>query len=126
MQAKKPAPTAASEARPAHVDEVVRKDVEGAYEEGQRLFKTGQLAQAVTEWEKVEMLAPDYQSVRTYLVNAYKYLGVELYTQNRLQDAVDIWKKAAKLAPGSAEIANYIRRTEGEMARVKELSYERR
>jgi tetratricopeptide (TPR) repeat protein len=126
MQARKPAPAAARDARPAHVDEAVRKDVEGAYGEGQRLFKSGQLAQAVTEWEKVEMLAPDYQSVRTYLVNAYKYVGVELYTQNRLQDAVDIWKKAAKLAPGSSEIANYIRRTEGEMARVRELSYERR
>jgi len=102
------------------------KDVEEAYRSGQGLFKSGHLADAVSQWEKVEALAPGYQSVRTYLVNAYKYLGVELYTQNHLQEAVDVWRKAAKLAPDSAEIANYIRRTEGEMARLKELSYERR
>jgi tetratricopeptide (TPR) repeat protein len=126
MQARKTAPASTVTTRSAPIDAAVMKDVEGAYQSGQGLFEKGRLADAVTEWEKVEALAPNYQSVRTYLVNAYKYLGVELYTQNSLQEAIDVWKKAARLAPDNTEIANYIRRTEGEMARLRELSYERR
>jgi tetratricopeptide (TPR) repeat protein len=129
MQAKKSAPATAAApkpAKPAPVDAAIRKDVEGFYQTGQTLFEKGRLADAVAEWEKVEMLAPGYQSVRTYLVNAYKYLGVEMYTQNDLQEAIDVWRKAARLAPDNAEIGNYIRRAEGEMARLKELSYDRR
>jgi tetratricopeptide (TPR) repeat protein len=129
MQARKPAPATVAAPRPVQpgpVDDAVRKDVEGFYQRGQTLFEKGRLADAVAEWEKVELLAPGYQSVRTYLVNAYKYLGVELYTQNDLQEAIDVWRKAAKLAPDNTEIGNYIRRAEGEMARLRELSYERR
>jgi hypothetical protein len=71
-------------------------------------------------------LAPGYRSVRDYLVNAYKFLGVELYTQNHLEDAVGVWKKAAGLDPESREIANYIRRTQGEISRLQEISYDLR
>jgi tetratricopeptide (TPR) repeat protein len=64
--------------------------------------------------------------VRDYLVEAYKFLGVELYTQDRLEDAVETWKKAADLDPDSGEIANYIRRTEAEISRLQEISYDLR
>ena len=104
----------------------LRKEVEADYKTGQQLFEKGNLTGAVARWEKVERLAPGYMSVRTYLVDAYKFLGVELYTQSRLADAVDVWKKAAGLDPDSSEIAGYIKRTESEIATLEELSYESR
>ncbi|MFH1312629.1 MAG: hypothetical protein ABIJ00_05325 [Candidatus Eisenbacteria bacterium] len=100
------------------------KEVDLAYKSGQKLFRQGSLWDAVSSWERVETLAPGYKSVREYLVDAYKFLGVELYTQNRLEEAVDVWKKAEKLSPDSSEISGYIRRTEGEMSRMQEISYE--
>ena len=102
----------------------LRGEVEQAYRDGQKLFEKGGLTDAVAQWEKVEALAPGYRSVREYLVDAYKFLGVELYTQNRLEDAVEIWKKAARLDPDSTEIANYIKRTQGEISRLQEISYD--
>jgi tetratricopeptide (TPR) repeat protein len=104
----------------------LRKEVEEAYRDGQRLFEQGDLPEAVVRWEKVDRLAPGYMSVRRYLVDAYKFLGVELYTQNRLGEAVDVWRKAAELDPDSSEIAGYIKRTEHEIAALEELSYESR
>ena len=104
----------------------LEKEVAATYKQGQELFEAGQLSAAVAEWERVEALAPGYNSVRQYLVDAYKFLGVELYTQNRLADAVDVWKKAARIAPDSTEIANYIKRTEHEISKLREISYERR
>jgi tetratricopeptide (TPR) repeat protein len=116
--------SAEREEAPKELSAELRSEVEEAYKQGQSLFENGKLTYAVARWEKVEALAPGYKSVRRYLVDAYKFLGVELYTQNRLEEAVEIWKKAAKLDPDSAEIANYIRRTQGEISRLQEISYD--
>ncbi len=104
----------------------MEKEVAATYKRGQRLFEEGRLSDAVVEWEKVEALVAGYMSVRDYLVDAYKFLGVELYTQNKLDEAVDVWKKATRIAPDSAEIENYIKRTEHEISKLREMSYEQR
>jgi hypothetical protein len=80
---------------------------------------------AIKSWERVEMLAPDYNSVRQYLVEAYKYLGVEQYGNNELEQALALWRRAAELMPGNQEILSYIRRTEAEITKIRELTYER-
>jgi tetratricopeptide (TPR) repeat protein len=114
----------AKEEVPEKLSPQLLREVDEAYKNGQKLFKEGKLPEAVSQWEKVERLAPDYMSVRQYLVNAYKFVGVELYGQNHLNEAIDIWKKAAKLAPDNIEIEGYIRRTENERLKLQELSYE--
>jgi len=65
-------------------------------------------------------------SVREYLVNAYKFQGVDLYGQNQLTQAVSTWQKAAALAPQNTEIVDYINRTEAEIKKLQELSYDAR
>jgi tetratricopeptide (TPR) repeat protein len=100
------------------------KEVEVAYKEGQKLFTDGNLESAILEWEKVNRIAPDYKSIREYLVKAYKYVGVELYGKNLLQEAVDIWEKALTLEPDNGELNSYILRTQNEISRLEELSYD--
>lgn len=102
------------------------KQVEENYQEGQNSFSAGKLTEAIAHWETVDRIAPGYQSVRAYLVKAYRLAGVELYGQNRLPDAVAMWKKAAALEPGNSEIRSYIERTETEIIHLKELSYDER
>jgi tetratricopeptide (TPR) repeat protein len=99
--------------------------VRSLYESGRQSFQQGLLGEAISRWEKVELLAPGYQAVRSYLVNAYKFVGVEHYGQNRPEEAIAAWRKAALLEPDNAEIANYIRRTENEVRRLNELSHGR-
>lgn len=106
------------------LSEEMLNEVKGTYDKGRKQFEGGQLENAIVQWEKVEKLAPDYMSVREYLINAYKFLGVELYGKNNLADAVAIWKKAANLDPENKEIASYIKRTEAEIAHLQELTYE--
>ncbi|MGD9140071.1 MAG: hypothetical protein PVJ42_00885, partial [bacterium] len=103
-----------------------QREVAATYKRGQDLFEKGRLSEAVVEWERVEALAPDHMSVRDYLVDAYKFLGVELYTQSKLSEAVDVWKKASRIAPDSTEIESYIKRTEHEISKLQEMSYDRR
>ena len=104
----------------------LRRQVEQIYHEGQDFFEAGHLSVALDRWEDVEHLAPDYKSVRNYLVRAYKFQGVELYGNNKLVEAIAAWKRAAVLVPGNPEIAGYIKRTEAEIRKLRELTYEQR
>ncbi len=79
---------------------------------------------AVNHWEKVERLAPNYQSVQEYLIKAYKFVGIELYGQNRLSDAIATWEKAVRLDPANDEINDYIKRTRNEISKLNELTYD--
>lgn len=118
-----PMPETPQTSRPPLTAEM-KKEVEATYLTAQRLFKAGDLNQAILYWEKVEQLAGDYQSVRKYLINGYKFMGVELYSQNKLKEAVVIWQKAARLNVNNDEIIEYIKRTKNEIRRLEELSYE--
>jgi tetratricopeptide (TPR) repeat protein len=102
----------------------VRKEVEDLYGDGQAAFDNGMFEDAIESWERVELLAPDYNSVRQYLVEAYKYLGVEHYGNNELEQALALWRRATELMPGNQEVLSYIRRTEAEMTKIRELTYE--
>ncbi len=102
----------------------VRHEVAQTYKTAQEYFRQGDLQQAIAQWEKVERMAPGYQSVREYLVNAYKYVGIELYGQSKLTEAIAVLRKASVLAPDNGEIAGYLERTETELRKLRELSYE--
>jgi len=106
------------------VSPAILGQVETLYKTAQRHFENGELDQAVAYWERVERLAPGYQSVREYLVKAYKFIGIEYYGQNKLREAIDTWSKAATLDPENNEIRDYIKRSEIEIRKLKELSYE--
>ena len=98
------------------------EQVEKAYQTAKHLFEQGNLRDAISKWEEVERMAPGYKSVRDYLVNGYKFLGVELYTEGKLEQAIEVWQRAARIAPDSADIVSFIRRTQAEIARLEELS----
>jgi len=102
----------------------LQKEVAEAYGSGREMFTKGELPEAIKYWEKVERLAPDYSSVRSYLVNAYKFVGIDLYSRSLFDEAVKVWKKAAGLDPHNEEINSYIRRTETEIRKLQELSYD--
>ena len=116
------APKAPTKAAP--VSEKIRKEIDREYRAGQEFFARGELQSAVDRWEKVSALAPDYMSVRQYLVKAYKFIGVDLYGQDQLNEAIAIWKKAADLEPTNTEIAGYIERAQNEIRNLRELSYD--
>lgn len=110
--------------KPQRLSPELEKEAEAATRAGQKAFEQGKLADAITHWERVERIAPNYGTVREYLLHAYKYVGVELYGQNKLEEAVAVWKKANALDPSNEEIQEYIRRTENEIRKLKELSYD--
>ncbi len=104
----------------------LRKRVDEIYQAAQDYFENGNIDKAVENWEEVNRLAPNYLSVREYLVRAYKFIGIELYGRHMFNEAIDVWDKAARLQPENAEIKDYINRTKNEIRKLEELSYEHR
>ncbi len=108
---------------PTKLSATIRKEAEASYLAGQQAFAQGDLSGAISHWELAHRLAPDYRSVRDYLLQAYKLSGIDYYGKNRLPEAIAVWEKALRMVPGNPEISNYIARTRGEMARLAEAGY---
>ena len=109
---------------PVSLSKKLGKEIESAYQSARLAFEMGDLQSAIAEWERLEQLAPNYKSVREYLVKAFKFVGVELYGQDKLQEAVHVWRKAWLLQPSNLEIKTYIERTETEIEKLRILSYD--
>lgn len=123
LRAPKP-DTASQPATAPTLSRALLKQVSDLYAEAQGAFGRGDLDQAIRAWEEVERLAPGYQSVRDYLLKAYRFVGADLYGRGRLDEAEVVWEKALKIAPGNAEIAAYARRTRSEIDKLKALTYD--
>ncbi|MBD3258183.1 hypothetical protein GF377_07095 [candidate division GN15 bacterium] len=121
---QRPAQDPVPKPKTTRLSQELEKEAESALRAGQRAFEQGDLREAIAQWERVDRIAPDYGTVREYLMHAYKFVGVELYGQNKLAEAVEVWRKAARLNPENEEIQEYIRRTENEIRKLEELSYE--
>jgi len=107
-------------------DSELLKKIDKDYQTAQRLFEQGDLAKAIENWEYIEKVAPDYQSVRQYLINAYKFVGIESYSRNQRQKAIGVWEKALDLDPANQEIESYIERARKELEQLEEISYDQK
>jgi len=120
-QTPAPAPVAS---QPVRLSRELAAEADAAYREGRSAFEAGRLQESIERWEQVERIAPGYESVRDYLVKAYRLVGVELYGQNELQAALAMWRNAERLDPANSEIQAFIARAEAELGKLKELSYD--
>ena len=94
------------------------------YQEAKQLFNNGDIKAAVRRWETVAAQAPDFQSVREFLIKAYKFQGLELYSKKQRSQAIAVWKKALILDSENADIVEYIKRAESQMRKLEELAHE--
>ncbi len=104
---------------PAHADET--SDVKQAYTRGRELFEAGNLTGAIPYLEEVYRLAPDYQSVDTLLLKAYRFVGIACYSENRHEDAISMWQRALRIDPDNQEVLGYVKRARLELSQIGRL-----
>ncbi|MBN1165071.1 MAG: PorV/PorQ family protein [Candidatus Krumholzibacteriota bacterium] len=92
------------------------------YEKGVKFFKDGKFNRAVEEWEQVWRRFPRFKKIQDYLVKAYLYWGMELYTRHDYQEALEIWGRILKVDPDNAKAIRYIRKTREELSRLESVS----
>jgi len=92
------------------------------YENGAEHFKKGKFDKAIEEWEKVWNRSSEFEDVGNYLVRAYLYWGMELYTRNDYKEALEIWGMILKVDPDNEKAIRYIRRTREELSELQSVS----
>jgi tetratricopeptide (TPR) repeat protein len=95
------------------------QEVLDRYEEGIRLYRTGDMMAAMQAWEEVARKAPHHQDVDSYLLRVYRVAGLERYTEGRLRDAVDIWQKALQLDPENRQLSRYLNQAQTKLKRAQ-------
>ena len=105
-------------ARPAVNSEELRP----RYERGIGLFTRSDFRNAITEWEEVWKLDPEFENVSEYLIKAYQFLGMELYAGQRYEKALEMWERILLVDPGNAKAQRYITRTKEELSKFEGIS----
>jgi tetratricopeptide (TPR) repeat protein len=95
------------------------QEVIDRYEEGIRLYRTGDMMAAMRAWEEVAQKAPHHQDVDGYLLRVYRVAGLERYTEGRLQEANDIWQKALQLDPENRQLRRYLNQVQTKLKRAQ-------
>ncbi|MBN2071084.1 MAG: PorV/PorQ family protein [Candidatus Krumholzibacteriota bacterium] len=92
------------------------------YEKGAEYFKNGKFDRAIVEWEKVWHGYPGSEQIGEYLVKAYLYRGMELYTMHDYEEALEIWGRILKVDPDNEKAIRYIRRTKEELSSLENVA----
>jgi tetratricopeptide (TPR) repeat protein len=93
-----------------------------AYERGAKHFRSGKFDMAVSEWETIWERHPGYENLDQYLVKAYQYWGMELYTKHKYDEALEIWQRILKVDNNNEKAIRYIRKTREELDRLRSLT----
>lgn len=91
-------PTAAAAAGPAATAQAQPDSPQAQFELGNAYYQAGQLAEAVTAYERAIALDPNYQA-------AYANLGVVYYQQQQFELAASQYEKALELNPDDGDVA---------------------
>ena len=99
-----------------------RDNLREKYEKGVEFFKSGKFDKAVEEWEPVWHRYAKFEKIEDYLVKAYQYWGMEMYTKHNYQEALDIWARILKVDPDNEKAIRYIRKTREELSGLENAS----
>jgi tetratricopeptide (TPR) repeat protein len=97
-------------------------EIRPVYERGVARFREGKFDGAAEEWEPIWKKHPGYENVADYLVKAYQYWGMELYTKHRYNEALEVWQRILRVDRENEKALRYIRRTREELDRLESLT----
>lgn len=92
------------------------------YDRAVEYFRNGSFNLAIKEWEKIHAASPSFEKTKEYLVKAYQYRGMQLYTDHDYDGALEIWNRILRIDPGNEKAIRYIRRTEEEISRLQRVA----
>lgn len=114
--------TAAAAVAGQHVPTVEELErLRPGYERGVQYFREGRYELAIREWEPVWREYPKYETVEDYLVKAYQFRGMTLYSMQRYEDAIAVWERILAVDAGNEKALRYIRRTREELEQFRNM-----
>lgn len=100
------------------LSEEERMRLRGLYDEGIEYFKHGNFRMAVEKWEPIWRKVPSFEQVADYLIKAYQYYGMQLYTAHKYGEALKAWQNILRIDPSNYKALRYIERTREELNKL--------
>ena len=98
-----------------------RRELEQRYREGLLAFGAGDFQRAIRSWRTVWIESPDYQNVADYLIKAYLYEGIALYSSGKYEQAIDLCNRVLEIDPTNAKAKRYLQRMQEEKAELQQI-----
>lgn len=98
-----------------------RRQFEQQYREGLLAFGAGDFQRAIRNWRTVWIEAPDYQNVADYLIKAYLYEGIALYSSGKYEQAIDLCNRVLEIDPTNAKAKRYLQRMQEEKSELQQI-----
>ena len=98
--------------------------IDSTYALGEEHLSAGNLVQAIECFKQVLQWQPKMNEAANQMVAACTLAGVDCYGKGDLEEALKFWKMAIPFAGDKVKLSDYIKRTEDELQKLKELSNE--
>jgi tetratricopeptide (TPR) repeat protein len=98
-----------------------RRDLQRKYQDGLAAFTRGDFDEATRNWRAVWFDAPNYENVRSYLIKAYLFQGVELYGRGQYDAALDRCKSVLEIDPTNEKALRYLDRIQEEKLEIEAI-----
>ena len=119
-----PAPRPVAKAAPPLSAEAQRR-LRKAFDEGLVRFSAGDFESAILIWQQVWNERRDFESVSEYLVKAYLFEGIQLYSVGDYAAAIDRCHRILDIDPKNAKAQRYLERIREEQEEVESLGARR-
>jgi len=108
------------------------------YKSGAEHYRTGRLGDALAEWDKALIWAPDDLEIQKRVEEVSKEMEIMVnrrlmekhigqaytfYEEGKLIDSIDEWREVLKLDPTSIRAKEYVERIEGKLSKIDREKY---
>lgn len=97
---------------------------EKEYRLGVAAFEQSDYPRAIEHLDLVHKTLPDHMDAAKYLIEANLFVGMEHYTAGDLDGALHVWRRILEIDPGHDRALHFVRETEAELEKMKQLSGE--
>jgi tetratricopeptide (TPR) repeat protein len=115
---RQPAATAAPKPGP---NAQQQRELQARYQSGLDAFGRGDFQGAIRSWRAVWIDWPEHPSVAEYLIKAYLYEGIALYTSGKYEAAIDLCNRVLEIDPSNAKAKRYLQRMREEKAELQQI-----
>jgi len=98
-----------------------QRELQRRYQAGLEAFGRGDFQDAIRSWRAVWVEWPEHPSVAEYLIKAYLYEGIALYSNGKYEAAIELCNRVLEIDPTNAKAKRYLQRMLEEKAELQQI-----
>jgi tetratricopeptide (TPR) repeat protein len=98
-----------------------KRELQQRYQDGLEAFGRGDFQLAIRSWRAVWIEWPEHPSVAEYLIKAYLYEAIALYSSGKYEQAIELCTRVLEIDASNAKAKRYLRRMLEEKSELQQI-----